>query len=285
MKQYLIFLLLATFFSFSIACKENDETDVETNEIRVTPEGTTLMKPNDTLQFQATGRPLTWTVASAGQFKISSNENGGGLSYIAPNEAGIYEIKVFNSRDTVTRKVIVTPHAELFKAMQKGNYIMYFRHMNAASGVDNFTSTVPNWWKSCDSTIARQLSPPGYPQAAQTGKAMKNLELPIAKIISSEYCRCIKSAENLNLNVPIETSQALTYYVYDEPNRFKNSIALAETQPVNDKLIILMGHSFTTGESTAPSLQMGDAAVYKQLSGNKVEFVKIIKTTDWTALK
>lgn len=268
-----IFLILLVSSAGLFGCDENDDTS--TTAIQLTPETSTLLEPNDTLQFQA-DRKLTWTVSGG-----TITDNG---LYIAPNGAGIFEVSAFNSKDTATRTVIVTPHAELFKSMKKGGYVLYFRHMNAASGSDKFNSSA-DWWKSCDSTVARQLSPLGYTQAAETGRAFKNLELPIGKMWSSEFCRCIKSAETMDLKLPIETSQALTYYVYVEADRFKNTIKLAEAQSISDKNIVLMAHSFTTGESDAPNLQMGDAAVYKQLTGNKVEFVKIVTIADWTALK
>lgn len=266
-------MLLLSYLFIAIACDKEEELV----DIRVTPEETILLKPNATLQFQA-NQKLTWQATGG---IINSN----GL-FTAPNSAGIFEVIAFNKQDTAVRTVIVTPHAELFKAMQKGGYVLYFRHMNAATGSDNLNNTTPNWWKSCDATVARQLtSPDGYTQADQTGKAIKNVALPIGKVISSEFCRCVKSAETLNLTLPIEISPAITYWVYGDNERYQKTLVLINAQTKNDKNIILMGHSFTSSEPGIPNLQMGDAAIYKLSSGNQAEFVTIIKTTDWTILK
>jgi len=140
-----IFLILLVSTVWLSGCDENDDTS--TTDIQLTPETTTFLEPNDTLQFQA-DRKLTWTVSGG---NITDN----GL-YIAPNGAGIFEISAFNNKDTATRTVIVTPHAELFKSMKKGGYVLYFRHMTATSGSDKFNSSA-DWWESCDSTVASRL--------------------------------------------------------------------------------------------------------------------------------
>jgi|GEM_PF-1733054 phosphohistidine phosphatase SixA len=278
MKKYWFFLFLMSLFLWNVSCEENDDPALPA--LILTPGDTVLLiRPGDTIRFSA-NREVNWTTTTG---SITT----GGL-YLAPSNAGIYLITASTtSGDTpqnASRKVTVTPHADLFKAMQKGGYVVYFRHMTAANGSDSFQPKETDWWRSCDSTIARQLSPQGRVQGQETGSAIKNLNLPVGKVISSEFCRCTQSAESLDLKLPIETAPALTYYIYNEEDRFEQTIALAEAQPISNKITVLMAHSFTSGES-APNLQMGDAAVYKQLPGNKIELVKIIPTADWRALK
>lgn len=263
------------------ACQDNndDPADPIIPNLQVMPTDTVLfLEPKDTIFFSANAS-VSWEISGG-------NITGNGV-YTAPEASGIYQVTAnpnSSAMTSVIRKVIVTPHATLFKAMQKGDYVLYFRHMTSNTGTDKFGSTASQWWKSCDSTIARQISPQGRVQGQETGSAFKNLSLPVGKIISSEFCRCIQSAEALDLKIPIETSPTITYYAAGEEDRFKKTIALAEAQPITDKITLLIGHSFTTNDP-APALQMGDAAVYKQLPGNKVEFIKIITTADWRAIK
>ncbi|MFN7120292.1 MAG: hypothetical protein ACK4TA_26115 [Saprospiraceae bacterium] len=270
MKKCYFFWILTSLLSWMTACQSDKTDDPVVVNLTITPtDSILLVKPNDTLRF-TTNTQATWQV-TGGAITI----NG---IYKAPTTAGIYQlwaVNANNSLDTVFRKIIVTPQAELFKAMQQGGYILYFRHMTANTGADTFGSFESQWWRSSDPSIARQLSPAGQVQAQETGSAMRNLKLRVEKIFSSEFKRCLESVQFMNLGAPVETSTDLTYYVYNENQRYLKTIQLAERQPVSNGIIILMAHAFTTGDPGAPNLQMGDAAVYKQLPGNKIDLRQI----------
>jgi phosphohistidine phosphatase SixA len=275
----LFFLLALAGASLVFSGCERDDDDSPT-AIVITPEDNLMIEPGDTLQLEAS-ESANWS-ATAGII----DDNG---MYIAPNEQGKFIVTAASKTDPqnqAERTVLVTYHAELFKAMRNGNYVIYFRHANATVGIDNFNSTIPEWWKSCDSMIARQLSTEGRQQATQTGLAFKNIGLPINKIMSSEFCRCIQTAQRFDVEpvLPIETSQALTYTVYgDENGRYQRTLDLINGLPAGNGVVLLAAHSFPTG-SPGPALQMGDAAIYKQ-QPNGAEQVAIVTVGDWIALR
>jgi hypothetical protein len=80
----------------------------------------------------------------------------------------------------------------------------------------------------------------------------------------------------------------LTYFVYDEANRYANTMKLANSQPLDDKNTILVIHSGFSGNipTVAPltKLEWGDAAVFKLGSGQTSTYVTTLKVTDFTEL-
>lgn len=277
--QFFIMLSVASAILLIFSnCKRDDDTPAP---LVITPDEHILLEPGDTLQLEANAA-VNWSATTG---TIDAN----GL-FVAPAQQGKVVITAID-KDNIDRQaeriVLVTNHAGLFKAMRDGGYVVYFRHANATVGVDNFNSTVPQWWTLCDSTIARQLSTTGRMQAEETGAAFKNIDLPINRILSSEFCRCVQTAELFDIEpvLPVETSQALTYTVYgDEDGRYQRTLDLINGLPVSSGVIILTAHSFPTG-SPGPLLQMGDAAVYKQAPGASADIVAIVTVADWVALR
>ncbi len=280
-------LLLPLFIGLLsiLACqKENppqpDEKDPEPELDLIQPaENPIFIMPGDTLQLEARTE-VTWSTS------------GGNLSaqgrFIAPILPGVFVVRAVSRQDTsiqAQRTIVVSTHASTFRDMRQGGHIIYFRHTTARAGTDSFSATIPQWWKSCDSTIARQLSPEGYVEAQEIGQAIKNLQLPIGKTISSEFCRCIETIAFMRLDLPIETTPAITFEIYGENDRYQRLLNLAAAQPLNDKLTLMSGHLFPNN-SGGPPLQQGDAAIYRQTpNGGPVQFVKIIPLRDWTRLR
>ncbi len=273
MSRIACFWSLLLLFTSFCACKPEDASPV----LAVTPEKNVLLTPDETFAFTA-NTAATWEVTGG-----SIDANG---LYTAPSTAGVFEIKATESarpENVVVRKVVVTPHAALFKNLQQGGHVLYFRHTNATVGADDFTSTEPDWWKSCDSAKARQLSDAGRQEAKDIGTAFKNLELPFGTAIASEFCRCRQTAELMETGLTVSTSPAMTFTIYGEIDRYERTIALANAQPITDKLVLLASHSFPV-MSAGPELQMGDMAVYKQAAGG-VELAGVITLADLVALK
>ncbi|MFM9949841.1 MAG: histidine phosphatase family protein [Saprospiraceae bacterium] len=267
-------LFMCLFFSFS-ACKDDDTGD---SLLLVSPEENILLEPGETFAFHAT--------LAANWETTGGTINADGL-YTAPDVAGVFEVKVTNpnnAQNIVLRKVVVTPHAPLFKSIREGGYVLYFRHTNATLGADNFNSTLPEWWKSCDQTVARQLSDAGRQEARDLGSAFKNMNCTFGTVIASEFCRCRQTAELMETGATITTSPAMTFTVYGEDGRYERTIALANEQPITDRPILFMAHSFPVN-GPGPALQMGDMAVYQQHAGDSVQLVKVITLAELAVLK
>lgn len=241
------------------------------------------------------GTILQYNAAPAGTFTLSNTaagtiDNTG--KFTAGTADGVYTITIVNTldlKDTVRRMVIVTKHAAVFNGMKTGGYLLSFRHAAASTGSDQLGSLTPNWWKSCDPTLARQITDPiGYRQSDSTGYVMKLMKLPFDTTMTSEYCRCKQTAQYFNLGVPNKEYQALTYYVYDENNRYANTMNLYASRAITSKNYIAVTHAGYSGTpSPAPlaSLQWGDCAVFKLVAaGTQPTYIKTITVDDWMML-
>lgn len=284
MRNIVPFLLfLGLWFGF-ISCKEVEPI------LPLTAIGfdgkTAIISPSGKFRVKFNQR-VTWTT-SGGTATQNAQDS---LIYSAPANAGIYQMTVKNGRDnsdSVVIKVVVSSRADVLKPLQKGGYVLVFRHAAADVGADLLGSALPDWWKSCDSKMARQLNEQGKTDAADIGKAFKNLQIPVGRVFASEYCRCYTSADLMNFGMTTTQSKDLTYYVYDEPNRYANTMKLASAQPIDAQNSVLVIHAgFTVMPTPAPlnSLAWGDAAVFKLAAGQPAAYVTTIKVNEWTELK
>jgi phosphohistidine phosphatase SixA len=184
--------------------------------------------------------------------------------------------------------VAVTPRANDFRLLQKGGYVLMFRHAAADVGSDQTGSVVKDWWKSCDSQLARQLNAQGKLDAVNTGKTLRALQIPVKRVLSSEYCRCFTSADLMALGVPTQQLKEITYFVYDEANRYTNSLTLAASQPMDGSNTVVVGHAGFSGSLPATpvlnSLNWGDAAIFQIVSGQPAKYISTLAVKDFTDL-
>jgi phosphohistidine phosphatase SixA len=156
--------------------------------------------------------------------------------------------------------------------LRGGGYVLYFRHAAATVCADRTdlgtaaTTSVPNWWKSCDKSCgtatARQLDANGVAEATAVGAALRGASLPFGRVLSSEFCRGIETAQLMALGVPTETREELTFFVYDEANRCTKTFALLSEVPAKGTNTVLVGQS---GNVCPPisELAWSEAAIYK----------------------
>jgi phosphohistidine phosphatase SixA len=247
---------------------------------------TAIVVPSGKVSIKFNQR-VTWQTAEGSATQNAQDS----LIYTAPNKVGKYRFTVKSARnanDSVVINVLTTSRAEVLRPLQKGGYVLVFRHAAADVGSDQLNSTEANWWKSCDSKLARQLNDQGKKDAADIGKALKNLQIPVSKLFSSEYCRCYTTAELMDLGMPVQQLKELTYYVYEESKRYENTMKLVDSQLVNAENIVLVGHTGFTGTIPSPaplvSLNWGDAAVFQPVPGQPSRYVATIRVAEWAEL-
>ena len=246
----------------------------------IAPSGTLKIKMNQPVVWRSTGGTLT-------------QEQHDTLTYTAPPTAGLQQVVIKhpdNASDSLLVNIAVTPNAALFKALQSGNHSIIFRHTAADAGVDQpANSTIPNWWKSCDSKLARQLNSQGLLDAAAIGQTLKRLQIPVGRVFSSEFCRCFTVAEKMETGLPVQQVNELTLSVYNEANRCEKTLRLAGNQPLDGKNSLFVGHAGIT--ETQPnncivlnSLQWGDAAIFTLNADKTISLAGKIPVEDWTDL-
>ncbi|MDZ7705278.1 MAG: histidine phosphatase family protein [Trueperaceae bacterium] len=79
---------------------------------------------------------------------------------------------------------------ELVAALQDGGHVIYIRHaMTETDYADQVDATLS------DCATQRVLSEAGWEQARDIGASFEVLEIPVAQVIASEYCRAWQTAD------------------------------------------------------------------------------------------
>jgi hypothetical protein len=144
----------------------------------------------------------------------------------------------------------------LVQALRAGGYVLHWRHSAATVCADQTalgtaaTTMSPDWWKSCNdqcppggTATARQLDDNGRTESTAIGEIFGTLQIPIGRVISSEFCRNLQTAERMDFGPTIEQSPAITYFVHDEPNRCANSYGLIGEAPAAGTNTAIIGHA------------------------------------------
>jgi phosphohistidine phosphatase SixA len=83
--------------------------------------------------------------------------------------------------------------AALIKELQKGGYVIYFRHgITSELGEKDVSDAELD-----DCARQRNLSDAGQTQTKEIGAAFKALHIPTGEVFVSPYCRCIDTARNI----------------------------------------------------------------------------------------
>lgn len=190
----------------------------------------------------------------------------------------VYHYSVFGCDAAGTTCEAVGSHASLaptlVQCLRGGAYTIHWRHADADVCADRTdlgtaaNTTVPNWWRSCDSNCptatARQLNAAGVERAIYIGQHIVAMGVPIGRVVSSEFCRCIQTAESMNFGPTIETNSGITYWVYDEANRCALSYALLAEVPAAGTNTVVIGHAgFSPSCPTLSNLAWSECAVFK----------------------
>jgi phosphohistidine phosphatase SixA len=213
------------------------------------------------------------------------------LIYSATTTPGISQLTVKSERNPLDSMQIIiatTPQYAVLNLLQKGGYVIIFRHSAADVGTDQLNSLTANWWKSCDSQLARQLNAQGKKDAQNLGKALKTLQIPVARLLASEFCRCYTTADLMTLGMPTVQSKDLTFSVYDEANRYTNTMKLASGQPIDTKNSLFVTHAGFTANIPNPAplsaLEWSDAAVFQLVAGQPAKYITTVRLKEWSDL-
>ena len=181
-----------------------------------------------------------------------------------------------------------------------GGYNLFWRHASAdvcsdQTGLGTAANTsYADWWKRCDNNCpmgqmatatARQLNATGMMEADAIGKSLTMRGISIGRMLSSEYCRALSTAQLMNV-VPaasIEQKTEITYFVYDEANRCTNTMSLLAVEPPTGANTGMISHAGFVCP-TVDSLAWSEAAIYKPDGMGGSTYITRVKWNEWDAL-
>ncbi|TAE30976.1 MAG: hypothetical protein EAZ92_03895 [Candidatus Kapaibacterium sp.] len=183
------------------------------------------------------------------------------------------------------------PVAELsdLTFLRQGGYVIIFRHStapfgtfpNGSSDPVPFGSVESQWWKSCDVNSARQLDIVGRTEAANIGRAIRRLRIPISSLTVSEFCRCYETGVLMNTGLNMVISTALTFTVYTNDQRLPELRTRVNALPPAGTNTLLVTHGHTVGPYPFDFLQWSDAIIYRPRTGAEAEVIGYARYNLW----
>jgi len=168
----------------------------------------------------------------------------------------------------------------LLSALRAGGFVLYFRHTSTDFGQNDDSMTT---FEDC--AKQRNLTDKGRDEARAIGAAIRELRIPVDKVLASPFCRTVETAmlafgkaeKTLDLR-GWPTSSA-------DPDRYAPLRRHLAAPPTAGTNTVLVGHGNPfRAVAGPPHLTEGEAAVIRPLDGEKFEIAARIPVQGWTDL-
>lgn len=171
------------------------------------------------------------------------------------------------------------PDAELLAELRKGGYVIYFRHTSTDFSRDDSRSRSD---EDCENQ--RPLTDNGREEARRICAAMRELGIPIGRVIASPRCRTVETAMLAFDRVEKTAAARGGPPRPDNPDRYEElrKILATPVKPGANLVIASHGNPFYA-VAGAPYLAEGEAAVVRPL-GSDFEIIARIRADGWSAL-
>ena len=146
-------------------------------------------------------------------------------------------------------------------------HILFIRHSLAPGSGD------PDHFQLRRCDTQRNLDEQGRNQARNLGKLLKNSGIPFDQLYSSQWCRCLETAELLNLGPVIEEPGLNSFFqgiVNQEETLTRLREKMKEIQTEGER-VIMVTHYVTISAITGKAVSSGGGVVYDIDSGKSVE--------------
>ncbi|MDZ7749668.1 MAG: histidine phosphatase family protein [Halofilum sp. (in: g-proteobacteria)] len=175
----------------------------------------------------------------------------------------------------------------LVERLRDGGHVLYFRHASTDWSTSDDVRAEGDW-TSCDPGRMRQLSQQGRDNARAVGAAMRRLGVPVDAVYASPYCRCVQTAELLDLG-PVTTTRdvlnarAARYVGGREALRATARRRLGTPPPAgSNSVIVAHGNVFLLAAGQRPP--EGGAAVVRPTGDARFDVLGTITADDWLRL-
>ena len=158
---------------------------------------------------------------------------------------------------------------DLVDTLDDGGRVLMIRHAYAPGTGDPADFTIG------DCTTQRNLDDQGREQARNIGAWLRERGINSARVYSSQWCRCLETAERMDLGTVVELPALNSFYQRPqdrEPNLSALRSFLAE-QPAKGELIVLVTHFVTISGITGEGVSSGDGVVLRLTGDGGYEVV------------
>ncbi len=160
---------------------------------------------------------------------------------------------------TLAMAGVDSDHAEMIETMKSGGHILMIRHALAPGTGD------PANFRIGDCSTQRNLDDRGREQAGAIGNWLRSKGITSARVYSSQWCRCLETAELLKMG-PVAELPALNSFYELTRDREPNLQALRKfiaAQPSDGVLVILVTHLVTISAIANEAVASGEGVLLK----------------------
>jgi hypothetical protein len=185
----------------------------------------------------------------------------------------------------------------LRQALRGGGYSLFLRHATATTCADEVslgnasTTTTANWWKRCDvncgtATAAQLTAGTADGELAAIARFLRDNQVGVGRVVASEFCRAVVTAQALvGDGGVVEPSMALTYFVYDEVNRCRDTVSMLNARPMAGVNTVYVGHAdYAAACPVLDSVNPAEVLIYKPVVGAPARYVARVGWAQWAAL-
>ena len=160
---------------------------------------------------------------------------------------------------TLAMAGVYSDQAEMIERMKTGGHILIIRHALAPGTGD------PANFRIGDCSTQRNLDDRGREQAGAIGKFLRSKGITSARVYSSQWCRCLETAELIDMGSVAELPALNSFYELTrdrEPNLKALKKFIAE-QPSDGVLVILVTHLVTISAIANEGVSSGEGVLLK----------------------
>lgn len=162
------------------------------------------------------------------------------------------------------------PETLLWSQLQQAEikHVVLLRHA-LAPGVGD-----PANFRLEDCSTQRNLSAEGREQAIRIGAAFQQRQIPVAKVLSSQWCRCLETARLMNIG-RVEPFPALNSFFNDRSKQSKQTNQVREfiSQQDSPGVVVMVTHQVNITAITNIVPESGEAVVLKLNDADQIEVI------------
>lgn len=163
----------------------------------------------------------------------------------------------------------------LWSKLYEPGHFAIMRHTTAPGTGD------PGNFKIGDCSTQRNLNDIGAREAQAIGRAIRAGGIKSARVYSSQWCRCLDTASQLNLG-PVTELPALNSFYQRYDTKMVNLRALRRFIAANatsDEPVILVTHQVNISALTGQHVRQGETIIFRHVRLGEVEVVGAIPPT------
>src|SRR5882672_7603601 len=172
------------------------------------------------------------------------------------------------------------PATQVLAELRRGGYVLYFRHT-----ATDFSQNDEKMKRFEDCADQRNLIDKGRADARAAGAAIRQLQVPVGRVLASPFCRTVETAQLLFGRAEKMSEVRGGHAVPSGSDRYAElrKILATPVSPGANVIVVSHGNPFVS-VAGPPYLAEGEAAVVKPL-GQDFRIVARVRVDGWDALK